>query len=227
MTYDPTVTKASVSSREEEAPPAGVVHNSFALVRALSRAQRPVSVTALASVVGIPKTTAHRLLEQMAQEGIVTRCDHKWALRPGFGYLMRAGERPSALTVLARPRLHAMAQATGASLFLHRESDDTLETVCCSYAPHVGRIMPPSEQRRAALHPASTIWLALDSGQLAAEYQEVRPECNCIATPISLPSGGTAVLALARPNELEVESLKRPLERVASRILSEERRTGV
>ncbi|MEU9442257.1 helix-turn-helix domain-containing protein [Streptomyces sp. NPDC048304] len=211
---------------DEEAAPAGVVHNACALVRVLSRAQRPVGVTELASVVGLPKTTAHRLLEQMAREGIVTRRDHKWALAPGFGDLARTAHRPSPLALVARPRLHALSQATGATLLLHRESGDALETLWCAFGPHFRRVMPPAEQRRAAVHPASAIWLALASGQMAAEYQEVHPGCNCIAAPVSLPSGGTGVVTLVRPDNLEVESLKRPLERVASRILSDIRRLG-
>ncbi|MFJ4468224.1 helix-turn-helix domain-containing protein [Streptomyces sp. NPDC089424] len=211
-------------SQGDENQPAGVVHNTFALVRALSQASRPVGVTGLASVVGIPKTTAHRLLEQMAQEGIVARRDHKWALEPGFTHQMRSGHRLTGLSVVARPRLHAIARATGASLFLHVVSHDFLETACCSYGSQITDFMPAAAQRLASVHPASAIWLALDAGQLAAEYQQVYHQCNCIAAPVLLPSGGTAVLALARPKNVEVESLKRPLDRTVSLILSDLRR---
>ncbi|MEW2514809.1 helix-turn-helix domain-containing protein [Streptomyces sp. NPDC046870] len=221
MTDDPTAAPAVTS---EETTPAGVVHNTFALVRVLSQAQRPVGVTGLASVVGIPKTTAHRLLEQMAREGIVTRRDHKWALAPGFGDLARPAHQPSPEALVARPRLQALSHATGATLLLHRQSGDTLETLWCWFGPHFRRVMPPAEQRLAAVHPASAIWRALRFGELAAEYQEVHPGCNCIAAPFFLPSGDTGVVTLVRPDNLEVESLKRPLERVASKILSDMRR---
>ncbi|WP_329294554.1 helix-turn-helix domain-containing protein [Streptomyces sp. NBC_01455] len=222
MTDDPAAAAAFPGAVEGR--PAGVVHSAFALVRALREAPGPLGATDLASAVGIPKTTAHRVLEQMAQEGIVTRRDHKWAIAPGFGELMRAGERPSPLKVVARPRLNALAQATGASVVLHNVSDGVVDTVYCAYGPLLAPLVPAAEQRLAAVHPAASLWRALASGQVAAEYQEVHPGCICIAAPAALPSGGTVVASLARPENREVESLKRPLEKVVHLILSDERR---
>ncbi|MFG2480241.1 helix-turn-helix domain-containing protein [Streptomyces fagopyri] len=222
MLDDPA--EAAVSAGATEGQPAGVVHSAFALVRALREAPRPLGVTDLASIVGIPKTTAHRLLEQMAEEDIVTRRDHKWELAPGFGELTPAGRRPSPLKAAARPRLNALAQATGASVILHSVSDGVLDTVYSAHGTLLAPLVPAAEQRLAAVHPAASQWRALASGQVEAEYQEVRPGCICIAAPASLPSGGTVVASLARPENREVESLKRPLERVVSLILSDERR---
>ncbi|MFF4707199.1 helix-turn-helix domain-containing protein [Streptomyces sp. NPDC001288] len=209
----------------DEDRPSGVVHSVFALVRVLGEAPGPLGVTELASAVGMPKTTAHRLLEQLAREDVVTHRDHKWALAPGFGALMPAGPPLSPLAAAARPRLNALARATGASVFLHLMSDGVLDTVYCAHGSLMAPLFPASEQRLAAVHPAASLWRALRSGQVAAEYQEVRPDCLCIAAPALLSSGGTVVASLARPDDHEVESLKRPLERVVSLILSDERRT--
>ncbi|MEU2623379.1 helix-turn-helix domain-containing protein [Streptomyces sp. NPDC007157] len=226
MTDDSAAGRASVFPDAGEDRPAGVVHSAFALVRALSEAPGPLGVTDLASVVGIPKTTAHRLLEQLAQEDIVWRRDHKWAIAPGFAELARAGRRPSPLAAAARPRLDALSRATGASVFLHRVSDGVPDTVYCAHGALLAPLIPAPEQRLAALHPAASLWRALASGQVAAEYEEVHPGCVCIAAPASLPSGGAVVVSLARPENREVESLKRPLDRVVSLILSDERRFG-
>ncbi|MEU5461259.1 helix-turn-helix domain-containing protein [Streptomyces althioticus] len=193
----------------------------FALLRALGQAPEPLGVTALASAVGIPKTTAHCLLEQMAAEGVVERRDRKWRLGPGVYDLARRGlsGAPSAgLGAAARHRLEALSKATGATLFLHRYSRRTLETVCHASGVRVTHHVTAGEQDMAARHPASALWRALGSGRLSAEYGEVRPECNCIAVPFPVSGGGIAVLSLARPKEDELESLKRPLERVAATI---------
>ncbi|MFF2380813.1 helix-turn-helix domain-containing protein [Streptomyces sp. NPDC058108] len=221
MTDDPAAGAAFPGAAADR--PAGVVHSAFALVRALREAPEPLGVTDLASLAGIPKTTAHRVLEQMAQEGIVTRRAHRWAIAPGFGELMRAGARFSPLEAVARPRMNALARATGATVVLHRVSEGVVDTVYCAYGPLLAPLVPATEQRLAAVHPAASLWRALASGQVAAEYQEVHPGCVCIAAPAVLPSGGTLVASLARPENREVESLKQPLERVVSLIVSDER----
>ncbi|MFF4899760.1 helix-turn-helix domain-containing protein [Streptomyces sp. NPDC001068] len=224
MAEDPAVRPGSGLPGAAQDRPAGVVHSAFALVRALSEAPGPLGVTELASVAGIPKTTAHRLLEQMAEERIVARHDHRWAIAPGFGELVRAGRRPSPLAAAARPRLDAVVRGTGASVFLHRMADGVLDTVYCGHGALLAPLMPAPDQRLAAAHPAASLWRALAAGQVAAEYDEVRPGCICIAAPAPLPSGGTIVASLARPADREVESLKRPLERIVSLIAADERR---
>lgn len=90
--------------------------------------------------------------------------------------------------------------------------------MCCAQGALPSPLVPASEQRPAVLHPAAALWRALASGQVAAEYREVHPGCVCIAAPALLPSGGTVVASLARPEHREVESLKRPLEGVVSLI---------
>jgi hypothetical protein len=207
-----------VVSPDQEVEHGSVVRNAFALLRTLGRMQRPVGVSRLAAEVGIPKTTAHRLLEQMAREDVVVRRDHKWVIGAGLRDL---DQRPPDLAGIAFPHMQAMTRATGATLFLYAGSGSGLSALSRSYGPHVGRVMTASEQVRAGKHPASAIWQALERGQAAAEYEEAHPECCCIATPFSLPSGEPAVLALAQPKNVGVEPFKRPLDRVASLILDD------
>ena len=180
--------------------------------------QRPIGVTRLAAEVGIPKTTAHRLLEQMARENIVVRRDHKWALGSGFHEVDR---RHTDLGSVARTRLYAMTRATGATLCLLVKSGPELRVLSRTYGRRVTQVMTAADQAVAAEHPASAIWQALQTGQLSAEHREAHPDCCCIATPFSLASGDIAVLGLALPDHHAVESLKRPLGKVASLIVAD------
>ncbi|TWD13589.1 IclR-like helix-turn-helix domain-containing protein [Streptomyces sp. T12] len=220
MTGQSDAARPHIPQSDPRTGPASVIASAFALLRVLSEAQRPVGVTSLASAVGLPKTTAHRLLEQMAAEGVVERRERKWRLGNGIYDLARLGH-PSALAAAAHRRLEVMSNATGATLFLHHYSNHTLQAVSHAYGTHVKGLVSPTEQTIAARHPASAIWQALKTGQLAAEYRQVRPECDCIAVPFSVAGGDIAVLSLARPAGSDIESLKRPLERAAALIRSD------
>jgi IclR family transcriptional regulator, acetate operon repressor len=202
----------------DESRQGALVRNAFAVLRVLGRMHQPVGVTKVAAEVGIPKTTAHRLLEHMARENVVVRRDRRWALGTGLPELDR---RYNDLESIASPRLYAMTQATGATLFLYAKSGTTLSALSRSYGPGIGRVMTASHQALAAEHPDSAIWKALNGGQLAAEYREVHPDCCGIATPLCLPSGATVALALALPDGRAIEALKRPLDRLASQIVAD------
>ncbi|MFJ4759069.1 helix-turn-helix domain-containing protein [Streptomyces sp. NPDC088763] len=206
------------SGQQTSAP--SVVANAFALLRVLAAMRGPVGVTRLAAAVGIPKTTAHRLLEQLSAEGAVERHAGKWRIGPGI--LELSGFDPSSmLAATARPRLEALSRATGATLFLHRYTHGELDTVCQAFGAQVGLHVSAAQQHASARHPESAIWRALERGRLSAEYGRVRAECNCIAVPFSASGTDVAVLSLARPTSHELESLKRPLERMATLIGSD------
>lgn len=188
------------------------------MLRVLGRMQGPVGVSRLAAAVGIPKATAHRLLEQMAGENIVERRDRKWVLASGFHNLDR---RDRDLGGVARQRLYAMTHATGATLCLYLQSGQKLRALTSTHGRRMGQVMTAFEQSIAPEHPASAMWQAIETGRLSAEHRVVHPECCCIATAFSLPSGDIAVVGLALPDHRAVESLKRPLDKVASLILDD------
>ncbi len=100
------------------------------MLRVLGRLQGPVGVSRLAAAVGIPKATAHRLLEQLAREKIVERRDRKWVLASGFHDLDR---RPSELGAIARQRPYAMTHATGATLCLYLQSAEKLRPLTTTH----------------------------------------------------------------------------------------------
>jgi IclR helix-turn-helix domain len=203
---------------DEQSGQGRLVRSAFAMLRVLGRMHGPVGVSRLAAAVGIPKATAHRLLEQMAGENIVERRDRKWVLAAGFHDLDR---RHSDLGDIARQRLYAMTHATGATLCLYLQSAEKLRPLTATHGRLMGQVMSAFEQSVAPEHPASAMWQAIETGRLSAEHRVVHPECCCIATPFPLPSGGIAVLGLALPDHRGVESLKRPLDKVASLILDD------
>jgi DNA-binding IclR family transcriptional regulator len=76
-------------------------------------------VTAIGAALGLPKSTAHRLLAALGRRGLVER-DERGRYRPGLGLVglgLGALEREP-IVAAARPVLEAEAAASGETLFL-------------------------------------------------------------------------------------------------------------
>ena len=196
-------------------PGSGVLHGAFAVLRVLGGMQFPVGVTRLAAATGIPKTTVHRLLEQLADENVVERVERRWVLGAGLHDLDR---RLPNLASVAHPRLRSIAQATGASLFLYTRSGQRLDVMSCAYGARLGRALTRNEQHAAAENPESVIWLAINSGRLAVERRAMHPDCRAIAAPLCLPTGEVAAIGFGLPAHCDMEPFKGPLVEVASHI---------
>jgi IclR-like helix-turn-helix domain-containing protein len=206
-------------STERESSPTSALHSAFAVLRALGRIQRhPVGVTRLAAETGIPKTTVHRLLEQLAQENVVRREDRRWTFAAGLRELDR---RRCDLGAVAEPRVRSMSLGTNASIFLYDAPGNRLRAMCRAYGSGFTGILSPAQQSLGAESPESAVSQALYRGHMAAEYGAVHPECSCIATPFALPSGQPGIVAFALPMRKDLESFKRPLDRVAKLIQSD------
>ncbi len=95
------------------------VDNAVDLLFALSTAQEPAGVTALARTLGLGKSTTHRLLTSLARRGLVEQDDRR-RYRTGSA-LVALGlaqlERDPLLS-LARPELEAAAGELGETVFL-------------------------------------------------------------------------------------------------------------
>lgn len=95
------------------------VEKSIDLLFHLHGAGEPLGVSALGRALGLPKSTAHRLLGPLLRRGLVER-DGSGRYRPGFG-LVALGLgvlRGDPLVAAARPVLEAEAQALGETVFL-------------------------------------------------------------------------------------------------------------
>jgi DNA-binding Lrp family transcriptional regulator len=200
----------------------GVIHSTFSLLRALAAGAGPMGVTKLAQTTGLPKATAHRLLRQLADEGIVERFERQWILSETARGLGIASPRPPVLADVIRPRLRAFSLSTGASLFLSIKKPNGLLIVDRFHGYRMSSISD-EESNKALEQPASVVWKALEKGQAVLEQGEVHPDYACIGTILETPSGETAVLSLALPRSGEIGRLRKPLDRSASLIASEVR----
>ncbi|WP_460062472.1 IclR family transcriptional regulator [Streptomyces sp. YKOK-I1] len=107
-----------------------VVARVAALLRALSRRTASgATTTQVAEETGLPRATAHRLLESLATEGLVDRDARsgRWFLGPETYVLGMASAARYDLTEKARGSLLRLARETGESAFFSvRRGDETV-----------------------------------------------------------------------------------------------------
>jgi len=130
----------------------------------------PSGVTAIGRALGLPKSSAHRLLAALARRGLVER-DEAGRYRPGIGLValgLGALDRDPVVAA-ARPVLEAEAVALGETVFLVGARggravvlDKAEGTGFLRAAPRVGSAVP--------LHATAVgkLFLAFDPGRVAA-----------------------------------------------------------
>jgi DNA-binding IclR family transcriptional regulator len=108
------------------APPAGAgaepatsIEKALDVLFALHRAAEACGVSQVARALGLPKSSAHRLLAALARRGLVER-DELGRYRPGIGLvaLARGALDREPVVAAARPVLEAEAEALGETVFL-------------------------------------------------------------------------------------------------------------
>ena len=98
---------------------AATVDKALDLLFRLHEEPSPVGVTALGRALGLPKSSAHRLLASLCRRGLVEQDDHG-RYRPGIGLValgLGALEREP-LAAAARPVLETEAHELGETVFL-------------------------------------------------------------------------------------------------------------
>ncbi|MDH4160090.1 MAG: IclR family transcriptional regulator [Actinomycetota bacterium] len=88
------------------------------VLEVLADAGRPVSVTELATQVGVHKATASRLLATMAARGLVRRESSGYRLGPSLARLAATAVAELELVDLARPVLRDLAEQTSEATYL-------------------------------------------------------------------------------------------------------------
>ncbi|GAA2022449.1 IclR family transcriptional regulator [Nocardiopsis rhodophaea] len=90
------------------------------LLRFLATRSGPVSATAIAAELGLPRSSVYQLLEAMAEEGFVTHLpeEHRWGLGLAAFEIGSAYLRHDPLERLARPLLERLTEETGATAHL-------------------------------------------------------------------------------------------------------------
>lgn len=98
----------------------GTIARTVLVLRAIAQAREEPTMKELADTVNLPISTMHRLLDLLAQEGMVERDETTRAFRPGFEFF-RLGSlvvHRMPLKTVARPFLAGAAREAGESSYL-------------------------------------------------------------------------------------------------------------
>lgn len=186
----------------------GVLDGAFGLLQVLADRPDGVGLSEVARVAGVPKATAHRLLEQLVELGAVQRVDRRYVVGPlmsrlGDSWRPRPALRRAAMTPMAM--LGRAASACVTLSVLHRGvtrlvagsrgplrelpelrpfEEFSAETAAGRLLHHTvggGDPVPGVEPRRWRRERADLVrtgWLVVEHGTL-----------SCVASPVRGPDG--------------------------------------
>lgn len=189
----------------------GVLEGAFALLEALNEHGGQAGLTQLVRTSGLPKTTVHRLLDQLADLGAVERADRRYRIGSRVFRLGRFWQPE--LRELAREWLPAQSVRMRTSLVLAvpREGRALVAAGAVLPADDVpvwpGMPLPPGTaagRLLAAYHPAldepdADAREILVAGY-AVESETITPGLGCAAVPVRTPDGRVgAALATVLP----------------------------
>jgi DNA-binding IclR family transcriptional regulator len=189
----------------------GVLEGAFTVLDALERAEEDLGLTAVALAGGLPKATAHRILEQLRALGAVERQRGRYRIGSRMFRLGQAWQPYPRLRAAARFPVRRLTAVTRAGVLLSVLADDevlvvdTESTLAEVVVPvKVGARFPLATAAGRALSagmaphvvPANystSGWArALDDVRrrgLALEREEVQPGVACVAAPVHAPTG--------------------------------------
>jgi DNA-binding IclR family transcriptional regulator len=108
------------STTESPAPGTAAIDRGAGLLVRVLEASEPVSLGEIAAQIGIPKSTASRLVSALERHGLVEQDGERGRLRPGPA-IVRVAERgllERNLIELARPTLEVLAELSGETINL-------------------------------------------------------------------------------------------------------------
>lgn len=215
----------------------GVLEGAFALLETLARMEDG-GLSELAAGTGLPKTTVHRMLDQLVALDVVERRSGRYRIGPAIVRLGRAWRPDRPLRTAAAGPLRHLAAATRASVSvvvpsagrplvvaaLPGEADDV-------FPLRVGDVLPPgsaAEVVLAAARPATAppeghgarhwrrrIEGACEDGT-AVDHFEADAMVACLAAPVHAPSGKVvAALAVSVLDRRRLVTAGEPLRRAA------------
>ncbi len=207
----------------EDAAPRAVIRTAFGLLASLHKLG-PARVSELHRDCGLPRTTAHRLLTQLAEVGAVERSAGRWRLGPVLVELGAGVPAEPRLRSLARRPLMDLSDATGDLVVLSVEMGGhgvVIEVlpgrVRLPLEPEPGRVL--SGRRLAAVRAheqahRGDLRPVIDAG-------EVDPRVSCVAAPLRLSPRDVAAVWLMVPGgdgvpESAVAATRRTAGRIAT-----------
>ncbi|MEU8618941.1 helix-turn-helix domain-containing protein [Streptomyces sp. NPDC048623] len=182
----------------------GVLEGAFALLEALRRhGDDPAGVTELAQACGVPKGTAHRLLDQLVAVGAVERRDRRYRVGSQLYRLGLAWEPHPGLRAAARLPLHRLRAVTGASVLLVVMREDQALTVA-SVPGDLEPVLPVRDGVAFRLDTAAGRALCgpRRTGPVF-DREDIMPGVCCTAVPVRSSEGRTvaAVAGMVRAGQ--------------------------
>nr|WSY49039.1 helix-turn-helix domain-containing protein [Streptomyces sp. NBC_00886] len=192
-----------------------VLEGAFALMEAVERVVE-AGPTRLASDCGLPKTTAYRLLEQLADLGAVERCGGSYRVGPRMFRLGRAWQPHPRLRSAARGPMRRLAEITGTAVGIavlwkgetlmvewcpdEAERPDPLQTrMTWPWFTAAGKVLLAAAGPAPLLGPLPASWgrdaAAIRERGVAFDREEVVTGVCCAAVPL-LGGRGTPVASL-------------------------------
>jgi DNA-binding IclR family transcriptional regulator len=184
----------SPAPTESSTRQAGTVEKAIDVLFHLNNCPDARGVTAIARDLGLPKSSAHRLLATLARRGLVEQ-DERGCYRPGIGLValgLGALEREP-VVVAARAVLEEEAEALGETFFLvgQRASEivvlDKVEgTGFLRAAPRVGRAVPVHATAVGKLYLAfAPRQVAFPAGSLEAFTQNTAVDAGALRAVVA------------------------------------------
>lgn len=129
--------------------PVPAVARAAAILRALGDGQRDASLTDLAHLLRIHKSTAHGILATLAANGLVERDarTRRYRLGRALAALGRAAADREDLGELARPHLMRLARISGETATLHLRAENGSVILASEESPHQLKVTAPPGHR--------------------------------------------------------------------------------
>lgn len=200
-----------------------VLEGTFALLAAMERLGQ-AGVTRLAEESGLPKATAHRLLQQLADLGAVERQQQgQYRMGPRMFRLGQAWQPYPGLGAAARAPLRRLASATGATvtvavlsegrtLIAHASPGELDERMpvragaVFPWATAAGKLLVAEARPNGLFGPLPSGWrweaASIQERGVAFDRQELMEGVSCVAAPVHGTGGRpvAAVCALVDPD---------------------------
>jgi IclR family acetate operon transcriptional repressor len=205
---------------ESEGRGRGVLEGAFAILKALPFSPQEGQVAALADVTRIPRSSVHRLLDQLVGVGVVSLSYGRYLLTSEMLVMAELNEPVVNFRPVAERYLQVLRERTGA-------------TVTCvvseGTSAYVLNVVPGAEKLPADLYPgrqlppgaAASLLLApgrtgAEGQQFVTDREDVIPGLTCYATKIRFPDGRVAALQLCTPPSSPAEHFATLTNRVAA-----------
>ncbi|WP_369374002.1 IclR family transcriptional regulator [Streptomyces sp. cg36] len=199
---------AGEASEERPERGRGVLEGAFALLETLEDEQE-AGLTALAAATGLPKTTAHRLLEQLTELGAVEHHGRRYRIGPRMLRLGRGSRPHPGLRAAADGPMRRLAGTTGAGIcFCVLREGRTLAALTVPGmvdelgSLHAGASWPwttaagkllVATRPDLPLNPVTDAWRreasAIRDHGVAVDREGLVPGVCCVAVPVTLGRG--------------------------------------